>query len=259
MLIEALDDASAIIRWRAAQALRRHPDKQTLVKLKAELLEGDPASQAGVLDALGHVASEQDARDGLDLQPFLHAEAPSVRQAAARAAGRLKAKACFRDLIDMAKDEGNELALRRTALTSLSQMSLSAAKIGDDLVSLFGDPRAPIRAETARTVGCLKLTELVADLERALDDESPQVRRQAAWALGRVGTKNNLERLSQLRRDGHRVGGLRVGVLARRAARQIRLRQVRLKFTAWFDRVFPEDPALLEKDDEGAQDDADSA
>lgn len=67
-------------------------------------------------------------------------------------------------------------------------VALQAARRGDALAALLGDPRAEVRARAAYALGSVQDPTAVGALAAALDDTVAAVRRDAAFALGQVGT-----------------------------------------------------------------------
>jgi HEAT repeat protein len=107
----------------------------------------------------------------------------------------------FRELERMARDPAVSMDDRRAAIAGLGDAHTSA--VGPGLVALLGDPAPGIREAAAAALGWPGNAGAVdALLARARDDgETPDVRRVAIEALGRIGAPAVVGPLESLSRD----------------------------------------------------------
>jgi HEAT repeat protein len=114
----------------------------------------------------------------------------TLRRSAAFALGKLGAQAApaVRDLRRALNDPDPTVA--DAAAYALGEIGPQAANAVDDLVALLGDPKkdAQVRRSAAIALAGIKdrSNGVCRALRRALDDSSPAVRQNAAWALGRL-------------------------------------------------------------------------
>jgi HEAT repeat protein/lysophospholipase L1-like esterase len=161
-------------------------------------LVGWPAPYA---DSVGTVA---------DLAPLLRAEDPSVRAAAAWAAGPRKDGRMVPLLVAALEDP--EEAVRREAARALGHLGGAADPARPALHVALGDPRPSVRWAASRALFHLGLrpSELP-PLTSALASEDPYVRGFAAFSLGEMGApaRDAVPALAQALRhpDGYTRGG----------------------------------------------------
>jgi HEAT repeat protein len=139
----------------------------------------------------------------------LKAPSPNARRSAAFALGRL-GESAYRyvgDLAPLVRDD-KDAAVREMVATALAEIVLAAQpdttlwdKAGPLLMTaLDKDPDARVRRSAAYGLGAFG--RLAADatpsLKTALRHPSPEVRRNAAWALGRVGPGQDARTITEL-------------------------------------------------------------
>lgn len=146
-----IDDASAVRRSRAAEALGEFLDVRGLPAL----------TQAAMTDG-----------------------EPQVRLSAVRALGRLNARGGQEVLAAAMADD--DVQVRRAALDQV--LKLNHWKEGDAVIGRLSDDDAAVRLRAAQIAGELQLTGAASALAGVLEnDDSAAVRQSAAWALGRIG------------------------------------------------------------------------
>jgi len=120
------------------------------------------------------------------------------------------------DVLTVAMADGNA-AVRAAAVKAYRDLrgQTNAAPI----VAMLGDSDATVRAEAATVVGGMRQTNATGALEGlVVSDSDAQVRRNAAWALGRIGAGSSHTALTQASND---KSGL-VRLTARAALKQLR-------------------------------------
>jgi len=116
-------------------------------------------------------------------------ESSAVRQAAAVTAGAFDGEQHLSGLIDLLKNWEEDVEIRRAAVLSLAGFADSAAPAA--LAYALKDPNGSVRKLAARALASVEpatATDSVSEaLCEALGDEMPEVRANAAEALGRIG------------------------------------------------------------------------
>lgn len=173
------------VRELSAWWLRRQPFAAPVIlaKLKKVLAEsGDGVQRARAAEALGEFMDVH-ALEVLAASAERDAD-PNVRSAAVRALARLNttgsAPALARALADPARE------VRASALDVL--IVVSGFRDFSALLPLLGDPDPQLRAHAARLCGEVRLAAAEAPLTAMLrGDSAASARKNAAWALGRIG------------------------------------------------------------------------
>ncbi|MHC4846856.1 MAG: HEAT repeat domain-containing protein, partial [Planctomycetota bacterium] len=140
---------------------------------------------ANAEELLGEIISSELGRryDDALLRRGAAAPDPTVREAAARAAGRIRDKAALSWLLPLLRDDNGRV--RRATLFALGQL-------GDDAVTLplreavAALPRTD-RPHALEALGKTRDARAVATIVAHLTDSDPEVRNQAALALFRIG------------------------------------------------------------------------
>jgi HEAT repeat protein len=167
-------------------------DPNLRVKAKAELVAesnaADPFLRCNAIEAMSEVDQPDDVPVVLR---ELKAKEPSVRFAAAVAAGQMKLVDAYEPLLAMVNDPD----LRVQAGVRFALHRLGDTRLSHDLEKLAGNSDPHVRGTTAFVVGLLKDPSATQLLTTLLADKSPAVRIQAAEALWRLGNARGLEDL----------------------------------------------------------------
>lgn len=135
---------------------------------------------------------------------------PALRDAIKRDVGPEGKLALVRAVKYMGHQSGNPVLL--TAMTDGSADVRAAAvnayrdirgqKDATPIVGMLADPSATVRAEAATVVGALRSAAAVGALENiVVNDADPVARRNAAWALGRIGSATSRDALTKASLD----------------------------------------------------------
>lgn len=233
VLLEALGDPSALVRWAAAEALARRRDGQVGAKLLALAREGDPSARAAALDALSRRADAPAGLADLLAQGLGDEQAAELRQAAVQALARRPDPALAGRLTALAQGAEADVALRNAALEALGALPAATPEVAEALLAALADPCAPLRASAARAMNRLRWPEGRDALALALRDPEPQVRGEAACALALVGDRSSQPALQDLLADRQALFGREVRQLARQALRRIALRETVREVKGW--------------------------
>jgi hypothetical protein len=180
-----LDAGHPKVREMAAWWLRRRSFgfARASVRMR-EVLAGDadPVRRSRAAEALGEFLDVSGLAALSDAA--VQDASPEVRLSSVRALGRLNARGGHAALADALSDE--DTAVRRAALDQVLRVNFW--NDGDALIARLGDDSAQVRARAAQIIGELRVREAAGELTGVLrDDESADVRKAAAWALGRLG------------------------------------------------------------------------
>jgi HEAT repeat protein len=192
-----LQSGDSRVREIAAWWLRRRTFGygRAAVAMRATLAEdADAVRRARAAEALGEFL---DVRGLPALQEaVMNDDDTSVRVAAVRALGRLNAREGASALASAMQDDAPEV--RRAALDQVLRVSFFAER--DALVTRLGDEDSDVRLRAAQLIGELRVQGSHAALSTTLlEDGDSAVRQAAAWALGRVGGEGVRSTLEQAR------------------------------------------------------------
>ncbi|HKX33294.1 MAG TPA: HEAT repeat domain-containing protein [Blastocatellia bacterium] len=123
-----------------------------------------------------------------------------VRKAIAYALARYPSSSVTLSLISMLQDKNQEVRAAATYALAESGDSLALSTLIEVLRKRKGERDTFARSEAARGLGRIGSREALPSLLKALtDDDSPDVRREAAIALGKVATGRDTEAIEALR------------------------------------------------------------
>ena len=237
LLREALGDRWALVRWTAARALASFQGNGT--EVTQGLGSQDAVVQAAEADALAP-GYEGDVMAAL--APLLDAPSLSARQAAVEAVGRVAGLSWSQRLMAIARADDEQISVRRAAIRAVCEMyARERRQAGDDeagaLVLVLDDASPVIRADAAWAIGRLGLGACAHRLALALGDADAAVRWQAAGALARVGTGANLPALRGSLGDEEMVFGRAISARVREALVRLVLREFGERVRGWVTRV----------------------
>ena len=191
-LIRTLKDTSIktwVIHARAVNALAKIGTRQAVEAVTESLKnkESNDYVRGFAAIALGDIKSSE------AIEPLIEAltdESQFVRWKCAQALGKLCHKQGSNALILALKDE--DQYVRAAAARSLGK--IKSQKAGYALVNAFQDGHWFVRLNSRNAL--LEIDKPAVEyLIKALNDKNPQVRWQAAWALGRIKTEKAVELL----------------------------------------------------------------
>lgn len=185
-VLKALHDPSPRIRREAASTLARLGDPRAVDELIHQLEEHPDLVEDETVEAL---AAFDDPRSVPSLVSLLNSPRASLRRAAAKALGRIGGEEAKAPLMEAAGAKGDP-DLRRVALQALRMLGASDAE--PQVVQAIYDPMPSVRIAAAEAVAELHITNAADALRQALhqfDDESES---ELAYALGCVGTVEDL-------------------------------------------------------------------
>jgi hypothetical protein len=184
MVRPLVDNPNYKVRQVAAWWLARRAVARTVrIEMLTRLSQPDSTAARNAADVLGelHTVSSIPALGAALSNPIYSSEA---RAAMARALGTINRPAVVTPLT--AALAAPEPQVKIAALNALR--GVTGLHDGSAVLPLVGDGDAGVRAEAATTLGTFRARTATESLVNALaNDASPTVRKQAAWALGRVG------------------------------------------------------------------------
>lgn len=210
----ALGDSHPFVRWQAGLALASAGRDRGLPLLVRALRDEGDVGRAAAVDAL---AVMPDAAAWQEVASLLKSADPTVRQSCAEALGRIGAVESAGHLVDALKDESKWV--RRAAARALGHVGNEGAFLPLCERLVDGNEAAFVRRSAAYALGALRASPALSYLVRAIDDPDPQVRLNAAWALGRIENRDALPALRRLAEDDALDG--MVAEAARRAVSNI--------------------------------------
>lgn len=163
--------------------VRRGTGRQVYRDMLGRLSQPDSVKARNAADVLGEFAYPQaiPALGAALSNPTFNGEA---RAAMARALGSIRRPAAAAPLQAVLAD--NQPQVRAAALSALRKVE--GFRDGSVATPLIADSDANVRREAIFTVAEFRTTAATAALVTALqNDASPEVRSQAAWALGHIG------------------------------------------------------------------------
>lgn len=136
---------------------------------------------------------------------------PDLRQAIKRSDLTTDAKLAIVRAVDKLGNLGGNAVLTHAMADADATVRWNAAKAWRDIrgqkdaapvAALLADPDARVRAEAATVIGGLRHRAAVSTLETLVTtDASPLVRKNAAWALGRLGSSSSRAALTTASND----------------------------------------------------------
>ncbi|HEU0037385.1 MAG TPA: HEAT repeat domain-containing protein [Kofleriaceae bacterium] len=198
MVTDLTADARYPVREVAAWWFAKRPAlaKQLATKFKLDLASGTSIQVRNAADFLG-------ASSTFDALPAL--------RAAIRRDVDADAKLAIVRAVDLLGNLGGNEVLTVAMTDRDASVRAAAVKAWRDIrgqvdaapvVPLLADPDALVRAEAATVVGGMKQTAAVGALEGiVVNDPSPVVRRNAAWALGKLGLSSSRDALARATLD----------------------------------------------------------
>lgn len=185
-LIAALmsDKDTRVQEW-AAKSLGELGDVRAVLPLINVLQHASGDTRRNAATALGWL---NDRRATPALIALLHDDEPAVRSAATEALGKIADPSAFDSLCRALKDDDAWTRIR--AANALGQVRDSRAVT--PLVESLSDSNEWVRYNAALSLGELNASNALAALIAVLqNDESPNARRAAAAALGRLGADSD--------------------------------------------------------------------
>ncbi len=183
MVKPLVDNPNYKVRQVAAWWLARRAVARTVrVEMLTRLSQPDSTAARNAADILGelHTVTSIPALGAALSNPIYSGEA---RAAMARALGTINRPAVVAHLTTGLT--APEAEVRLASLKALQ--GVTGLHDGTAVAPLVADADVGVRAEAAMTLGALRARAGTDALVTALGDASPAVRKQAAWALGRVG------------------------------------------------------------------------
>jgi HEAT repeat protein len=184
MIRPLVDHPQYKVRQVAAWWLARRAVARTVrVEMLTRLSQPDSTAARNAADVLGefHTVSSIPALGAALSNPIYSGEA---RAAMARALGTINRPAVVEHLTPALA--APEPQVRIAALNALQ--GITGLHDGTAVMPLVGDADEGVRAQAAVTLGMFRARPATDTLLNALrNDASPTVRKQAAWALGRIG------------------------------------------------------------------------
>ncbi len=221
-IAERLSDDMTLVRWDAVRALGRLGAREYAAKI-AESLEEDGGLAPG-LEALGNLGAREQAPR---IVPFLETPDPGIRWRAVRALGDVDAREDAGRIADLLKDPdsyvrlcalqalaalgarehaGAMLALLRDEESEVCRVAaeetclLAGAAQLRDARPLLGDPDSFVRWTALRLLVGAGAKDALPDIVARLG-RGPELNRDIVWAIGRLGGKEQREKIAAALRN----------------------------------------------------------
>lgn len=191
-IIRALHDPSPQVRRQAATALARLNDPNAVEALLHMLRDHPDLVEEETVHALGNLG-HQDAVGPLG--QLLRSPRSIVRRAAARALGRIGHPDAVPQLIEAAEEPGDP-DLRRASLQALRLLGAREAQ-GVIADALF-DPTPSVRIAAAEAISEMELRTALPYVRQALNYYDDEASCEVAYALGAVGTEEDIPQILQV-------------------------------------------------------------
>lgn len=185
-IIKSLHDPSPRLRRMAASALSKLNDPRAVGELIHQLTDHPDLVEEETVEALGEIGDPEAVPE---LIKCLNHPRSAVRRAAAWSLGRIGSHEASQALINSASRTGDP-DLRRASLQALRVIGATEAE-GAVSDALF-DPHPSVRIAAAEAVADLHLQGAVGNLRQALDWYEDEASSEVAYALGCVGTLDDL-------------------------------------------------------------------
>ncbi|MBS1724890.1 MAG: MFS transporter [Armatimonadetes bacterium] len=190
-LLKALSDPSPLVRRHAARALGRLDDPAAAAALTQFVTNNRELVEEETLEALGDMAATGASQA---VTSFLNDPRSPMRRQAAKTLGRL-GEVHSLGALEAAASDPTDPDLRRAAIQALRLLSArdSTPFIGKALQ----DPAPSVRSAAAEAVSELGLVELADEVRAALQVYADSYSSELAYALGCVGSREDLPALLQ--------------------------------------------------------------
>jgi HEAT repeat protein/Na+/melibiose symporter-like transporter len=197
-IIKALHDPLPRVRRQAAAAIANLRDPRATDELIHQLVEHPDLVEEEAIESLGTLG---DPGAIPALLRTLESPRSLLRRASARALGRIGARtqgpeteAILPALVHAASDD-NDPDLRRAALQALRV--IGGAEGASAVVHALSDELPSVRIAAAEAVAELELHDAVPELRQALLDYDDEASAEVAYALGVVGTADDIPAILQ--------------------------------------------------------------
>jgi len=221
-IAERLNDEMTLVRWEAVRALGRLGAKEYAKRI-AESLEEDGGLAPG-LEALGNLGVREQAPR---IIPFLETPDPGIRWRAVKALGDVDARDDVDRIADMLKDPDSFVRISAlqalAAIGSRAHVAKMLALIKDEdrevcqaaaeeasllagpeeirtVVALLRDEDSFVRCCALRFVAGAGARDALPDVVKRLG-RGPELDRDAVWAIGRLGGKEQREPIAAALRN----------------------------------------------------------
>jgi len=190
-IVKALGDPSPKVRRNAARALARLGDQRLAVPLIQHLENHPDSVEEEMVEALGDVGNPQAVPA---LVGLLQSPRSLLRRAAAKALGRIGSSEAIAPLIAAAEEAGDP-DLRRASIQALRV--LGANESGPVVFDSLFDPHPSVRIAAAEAVSELNMVEALPYVRQALAYYQDEAVGEMVYALGCVGTREDLPLMLQ--------------------------------------------------------------
>lgn len=204
VLAALLEDPSPDVRRTAALALGKIGHEEAILPLLDRLDDPDPQVREFSAWALGNLGEPVKEQAGTALTRMLHDPLPRVQEAASLALGAIGRSPEIVVGLQEAV-ESDKVQTRRWAVHGLGYLEVRSAF--PSLVRVLKDQDSAVRQEALGAMGELVETRAIPLFHAHLvGDPSPEVRGEAAFRLGKIGSAEDLPKLKKaLRSEAHPV------------------------------------------------------
>ena len=185
-VMASLHDPSPRVRRQAALALAKIGDEKAVEALIHMLEEHPDLVEEETVETLGELRSDRAVEI---LSRYMRSPSSMVRRAAAKSLGRIGGPGVIPALLEGASDP-SDTDLRRASLQALRLLGAREAE-GVVAGALF-DPHPSVRIAAAEAVSELLLSGTAEALRRSLDAFEDEAQSEVAYALGCVGTLDDV-------------------------------------------------------------------
>ena len=205
-VISSLHDPSPRVRRRAASALAKIGDEKAVAALVHMLIDHPDLVEEEMIEAMGEIISAlsdppTEAAVAI-LSNYLRSPRSMVRRAAARALGRIGDASAIPVLLEGAS-ANDDTDLRRASLQALRW--LRADGIEDVVSTALYDPHPSVRIAAAEAVSEMELKGTVHALRESLETIQDEAESEVAYALGCVGTAEDIPLILREAAECHSV------------------------------------------------------
>jgi len=205
-LMVALKDSDVEVRRAAVQSLGSHEDRRAVPALIEALKDSDAEVRAGAAMVLGQL---EDARAAAPIAALLKDGSVHVRRAALWALSNLPGNVSAEAVLSALADGDAEVrhAALSLALSRMEEDEDGRRRVDPRFVAAFtrmlGDANPEMRGQAAMALGQSGLTAAPAALLALTSDKNAEVRQQTAQALGQIGDPKSVPALKALLQDGN--------------------------------------------------------
>lgn len=185
-IVKALGDPSPRVRRNAARALARLGDARLAEHLVSHIDQHPDLIEEETVEALGELGS---AHAVPTLVQLLKSPRSLLRRAAAKSLGRLGSPDAIEALTAAAQEVGDP-DLRRSSIQALRM--LEARDAGAAIYDALFDPHPSVRIAAAEAVSELDLKDALPYVRQALAYYEDEAASELVYALGSVGTEEDL-------------------------------------------------------------------